>query len=438
MSFATFVASCSACGDCHAFDVVRASSFVASFGAFDGGGAFDVDGDGRSHLGYGSGTESMSHANRKRVTLADIEKAVGELAERGGSNLFSIQDVLEQTYGCRASQEELKRMLTRAVVNGKVRQSARAKGFILINTKGPQNFLRFVGQIRWYGDEQTITMRSRNQENVSRKSFVRDENGIPQAPPPFRLNIQHITSAIAHLGEIVGSSPVSIKAYLTRQFPNWTPSIFEVKHMLNKAVTAGRVDEKDNKFKINMAYYSPQQIRARILARRKQMQKRGHSILNMTVTGLWLMHGDATDRRDMESHIIQRLGSQAPGAIMSSNNLEHASGRTSLDDASRVTWPTPSPHRLTVRHITAAIASLRDRTGSSAASIKAYLCRHLPKWTPTILEVKQALARSEKAQETQTPHAPEETVWQKSSAEVSEEEEVSQKPPSPSPQTTQI
>nr|KAG5687110.1 hypothetical protein BaRGS_008657 [Batillaria attramentaria] len=33
----------------------------------------------------------------------------------------------------------------------------------------------------------------------------------------------------------------------------------------------------------------------------------------MTVTGLWLMHGDATDRRDMESHIIQRLGSQAPG-----------------------------------------------------------------------------------------------------------------------------
>ncbi|KAK7502457.1 hypothetical protein BaRGS_00006410 [Batillaria attramentaria] len=118
-------------------------------------------------------------------------------------------------------------------------------------------------------------MRSRNQENVSRKSFVRDENGIPQAPPPFRLNIQHITSAIAHLGEIVGSSPVSIKAYLTRQFPNWTPSIFEVKHMLNKAVTAGRVDEKDNKFKINMAYYSPQQIRARILARRKQMQKRG-------------------------------------------------------------------------------------------------------------------------------------------------------------------
>nr|KAG5687438.1 hypothetical protein BaRGS_031766 [Batillaria attramentaria] len=39
----------------------------------------------------------------------------------------------------------------------------------------------------------------------------------------------------------------------------------------------------------------------------------GHSILNMTVTGLWLMHGDATDRRDMESHIIQRLGSQAPG-----------------------------------------------------------------------------------------------------------------------------
>nr|KAG5709788.1 hypothetical protein BaRGS_032612 [Batillaria attramentaria] len=41
----------------------------------------------------------------------------------------------------------------------------------------------------------------------------------------------------------------------------------------------------------------------------------GHSILNMTVTGLWLMHGDATDRRDMESHIIQRLGSQAPGGL---------------------------------------------------------------------------------------------------------------------------
>nr|KAG5698816.1 hypothetical protein BaRGS_019668 [Batillaria attramentaria] len=42
---------------------------------------------------------------------------------------------------------------------------------------------------------------------------------------------------------------------------------------------------------------------------------KGHSILNMTVTGLWLMHGDATDRRDMESHIIQRLGSQAPGGL---------------------------------------------------------------------------------------------------------------------------
>nr|KAG5713466.1 hypothetical protein BaRGS_025014 [Batillaria attramentaria] len=42
---------------------------------------------------------------------------------------------------------------------------------------------------------------------------------------------------------------------------------------------------------------------------------KSHSILNMTVTGLWLMHGDATDRRDMESHIIQRLGSQAPGGL---------------------------------------------------------------------------------------------------------------------------
>nr|KAG5702047.1 hypothetical protein BaRGS_015782 [Batillaria attramentaria] len=33
------------------------------------------------------------------------------------------------------------------------------------------------------------------------------------------------------------------------------------------------------------------------------------------------MHGDATDRRDMESHIIQRLGSQAPGAPPSVTSL---------------------------------------------------------------------------------------------------------------------
>ncbi|WP_419627796.1 GIY-YIG nuclease family protein, partial [Thiolapillus sp.] len=42
----------------------------------------------------------------------------------------------------------------------------------------------------------------------------------------------------------------------------------------------------------------------------------GHSIHNIRVKGLWLLFTDnASDRKDMESHLIDKLGSRRPGGI---------------------------------------------------------------------------------------------------------------------------
>ena len=42
----------------------------------------------------------------------------------------------------------------------------------------------------------------------------------------------------------------------------------------------------------------------------------GHSIHNIRVKGLWLLFTDnASDRKDMESHLIGKLGSRRPGGI---------------------------------------------------------------------------------------------------------------------------
>ena len=43
----------------------------------------------------------------------------------------------------------------------------------------------------------------------------------------------------------------------------------------------------------------------------------GHSIHSICVKGLWLLFTDnASDRKDMESHLIDKLGSRRPGGIM--------------------------------------------------------------------------------------------------------------------------
>nr|KAG5701473.1 hypothetical protein BaRGS_000869 [Batillaria attramentaria] len=75
----------------------------------------------------------------------------------------------------------------------------------------------------------------------------------------------------------------------------------------------GLLGQKEQKEQRALKPLKEQRAQEERVVKAEKGQKVCHSILNMTVTGLWLMHGDATDRRDMESHIIQRLGSQAPG-----------------------------------------------------------------------------------------------------------------------------
>ena len=41
----------------------------------------------------------------------------------------------------------------------------------------------------------------------------------------------------------------------------------------------------------------------------------GHSAANMSVRGLWQMRGTTMDRRDMESHLIDRLGTLKPAGM---------------------------------------------------------------------------------------------------------------------------
>ena len=38
-----------------------------------------------------------------------------------------------------------------------------------------------------------------------------------------------------------------------------------------------------------------------------------HTIADVRVKGLWQVHGDSFQRKHMESHIIQRLGTMTPG-----------------------------------------------------------------------------------------------------------------------------
>ena len=41
----------------------------------------------------------------------------------------------------------------------------------------------------------------------------------------------------------------------------------------------------------------------------------GHTIVDIKVKGLWQLHGDFFQRKPMESHIIQRLGTMSPGGL---------------------------------------------------------------------------------------------------------------------------
>ena len=41
----------------------------------------------------------------------------------------------------------------------------------------------------------------------------------------------------------------------------------------------------------------------------------GHTIADVRVKGLWQVHGDSFQRKHMESHIIQRLGTMTPGGM---------------------------------------------------------------------------------------------------------------------------
>ena len=40
-----------------------------------------------------------------------------------------------------------------------------------------------------------------------------------------------------------------------------------------------------------------------------------HTIMDLKVKGLWQMHGDSFERKHMESHIIQRLGTMSPAGM---------------------------------------------------------------------------------------------------------------------------
>ena len=52
------------------------------------------------------------------------------------------------------------------------------------------------------------------------------------------------------------------------------------------------------------------------LADIKHFKQAGHSIHNIRVKGLWLLFTDnASDRKDMEFHLIDKLGSSRPGGI---------------------------------------------------------------------------------------------------------------------------